>query len=51
MEYSQANDAADELEVIQMLVVNSGVRVYLQSIIIVSRVFEQTVERIEHFVR
>lgn len=51
VEDSQTNHSADELEVIEMLGVHARVRINLQGIIIVGRVFEETVERIEHFVR
>lgn len=51
MEDSKTNHSADELEVIEMLGVHARVGINLQGIIIVGRVFEETVEGIEHFVR
>lgn len=51
VEDSQTNHSADELEVIEMLGVHARVGINLQGIIIVGRVFEETVEGIEHFVR
>lgn len=51
MEDSQADHPANEFEVVEMLRVDSGVRVYLQGIVIVSGVFKEAVERVEHFVR
>lgn len=50
VEDSQTDHPADELEVIEMLGVHARVGINLQGIIIVGRVFEETVERIEHFV-
>lgn len=49
VEDSQAYHSADEFEVIEMLRVDSGVRVDLQGIVIVSGVFKEAVERVEHF--
>lgn len=48
MEDCQANDSSDEFEVIEMFRVDAGVRVDLEGIIVVSRIFKKTVERIEH---
>ena len=42
---------ADEFEVVEMLWVDARVRVDLEGIVVVRRVLEQTVERIEHLVR
>lgn len=50
VEDRQANNAADKLEVVQMFWINAGMRIGLQGIIIVGGIFEETVERIEHFV-
>lgn len=50
MEDSQADHPADEFEVIEMLRVDSGMWVDLQGIVIVSGVFKEAVERVEHFV-
>ena len=51
VEDSQTNHSADELEVIEVFGVHARVGINLQGIIIVGRIFEETVERIEHFVR
>jgi hypothetical protein len=51
MEDSQTDHSANELEVIEMLGVHTRVGINLQCIIIVGGVFEETVERVEHFVR
>ena len=51
MEDGQADHTTNKLEVVQVLRVHAGVRINLQGIIIVGGVFEETVERIEHFVR
>lgn len=50
MEDRQTDDSANELEVVEMLGVDTGVGINLEGIIIVGGVFEETVERIEHFV-
>lgn len=50
MEDGQTNNPANKLEVIQVLWVNAGVRIDLQSIVIVCGILEQTIEGIEHFV-
>lgn len=51
MENGQTNDPTNEFEVVQMLRVDTRVRVDLEGIVIVGRVFKQAVEGIEHFVR
>lgn len=51
VENRQADDTADEFEIVQMLGVDAGVRVDLKGIIIVGGVFEKAIERVEHFVR
>lgn len=51
VEDSQTNHSADELEIIEMLGVHARVGINLQGIIIVGRVLEETIERIEHFMR
>ena len=51
MEDCQAYDSADEFVVVEMFGVDSGVRVYLEGVVIVCGVFEETVERVEHLVR
>jgi len=51
VEDSQTNNATNELEVTKMLRVDAGVWVDLESVVVVCRVFEQTVEWVEHFVR
>jgi len=51
MENRQANNTADELEVVQMLWVDAGMRVDLKSVVIVCGVFEEAVEWIKHLMR
>lgn len=50
MENGQTNNTADKLEVVEMLRVNTRVRINLQGVVIVGGVFEETVEGVEHFV-
>ena len=50
MENCKADYSAYEFKVIKMLRIDSGVRVYLEGVVVVSRIFEKTVERIEHLV-
>jgi hypothetical protein len=50
VENGQTDHAADEFKVAEMLGVDAGVRVDLESIIVVGGVFEKAVERVEHFV-
>lgn len=50
MENGQTNNTADKLEVVEMLGVNTRVRINLQGVVIVGGVFEETVEGVEHFV-
>lgn len=50
MEDSQADYPADKFEVVEVFRIDARVRIDLKGVIVVSRVFEQTVERIEHFV-
>jgi hypothetical protein len=51
VEDSQTDNATNELEVSEMLRVDTGVWVDLEGVVVVSRVLEQTVEGVEHFVR
>ena len=51
VEDGKTNNSANEFEVVEMFWVDAGVRVDLQGVIVVSRVFKQTVERIKHLVR
>lgn len=48
MENCEANDSADKLEVVEMLWVDARVRVDLQSVVVVRRVFKQAIERVKH---
>jgi hypothetical protein len=50
VEYTEAEAAADELEVVEMLRIDTRSRVNLEGIVVVRRVLKQTVEGIEHFV-
>lgn len=51
VENRQAYDSTNEFEVVEMFGIDSGVRIYLKGVVVVRGVFEETVERIEHFVR
>jgi hypothetical protein len=51
VEYAEPEATADKFEVVQVLRVHAGRRVDLQGIVVVRRVLEQTVERVEHLVR
>ena len=51
MKYGESNDATNELEVVEMFRIDAGMWVDLKSVIIVGGVFEEAVERVEHFVR
>lgn len=44
MEDSKTNNAADETEVVEMLRVDARVRIDLQSVIVVSRIFEKATQ-------
>lgn len=50
MEDSQTDHAANKFEVVEMLRINSRVRVDLKGVVVVSGVFEEAVEWVEHFV-
>lgn len=50
MEDGQADDPADEFEVVKVLRINTRVGINLQGVVIVRGIFEETIERIEHFV-
>lgn len=51
VEDCKTNHTTNELEVVKMFGVDTGVRVDLQSVVIVRGVFKQTVEGVEHLVR
>lgn len=51
VENSKTDYPSNKLKVAKMLGVDSRVRVYLQGVIVNGRVFEKTVEGVEHFVR
>lgn len=51
VENGQTDHTTDELEVSKMLRVDPRVRVDLESVVVVCRVLEQAVERVEHLVR
>ena len=51
MEDTETDDSSDELEVVQVLGIDSGVGVDLECVVVVGRVLEETVEGVEHFVR
>ena len=50
MEDGKADYAPDKFEVVQVLGVDAGVWVDLERVVVVSGVFEKTIERVEHFV-
>ena len=50
VEYGQAEHTSDELEVLEVFRVHARGRVNLEGIIVVGRVLEQAVARVEHFV-
>lgn len=51
MENCQADHATNEFEVVEMFGVDARMRIDLESVVVVRRVFEQTVKGIEHFMR
>lgn len=51
MENGKADNAANELEVVEMFGVDTRMRVDLESVIVVGRIFKQTVKRVKHLVR
>ena len=51
VEDSQTDNPTNELEVVEMLRVDAGVGVDLKRVVVVRRVLEQAVERVEHLVR
>ena len=50
MEYCQTYYSANKLEVVQVLRVDTRRRIDLEGIVIMSGIFEETVEGIKHFV-
>jgi len=51
VEDGQTNNTSNELEIVQVLRVDAGMRIDLEGVVVVRRVFEQTVERVKHLVR
>jgi len=51
MKNCKTNYTTDEFEIIEMFRIYSGMRIDLKCIIVMSRVFEQTIERIKHLMR
>jgi hypothetical protein len=51
MENCETHDPANEFEIVEMFRVDAGMRIDLESVVVVCGIFEETVERIEHFVR
>jgi len=51
VENTEANTSTNEFEVVQVLRVDTGVRVDLKGVVVVCRVLEETVEGVEHLVR
>ena len=50
MEDGKTNDATNEFEVVEMFGVDARMGIDLKCVIIVSRVFKQAIEGVEHFV-
>ena len=50
MEDGQTHDTTNELEVVQVLRVDTGVGVDLESVVVMCRIFKQTIEGIKHLV-
>ena len=51
MEHTESDTAANELEIIQVVRVDTGCRADLQSIVVVCRVLKETVGRIKDLMR
>lgn len=51
MEHRQTETPADELEVVKMLGIDAGEGVDLERVVVVGRVFEEAIGRVEHLVR
>jgi len=51
MEDSKADNSADKLEVVQMFRIDARMGIDLEGVIVMCRVFKQTVEWVEHFMR
>lgn len=51
VEDAESKTTSDELEIVKMLWVHPRRGVDLQSVVVVRRIFEEAVERVEHFVR
>ena len=50
MENGHADNAANKVEVGKMVRIDSGIRIYLQSVDVFSRVEEEPIVRVEHLV-
>lgn len=51
MEYGQADDSADEFEIVQMFRIDTRVRIDLKCVVIMCRIFKKAIEWIKHLVR
>ena len=49
MKNGQAHNSSNKLEIDKMLGVDARMRIDLESVIVMGRVLEQTIERIKHF--
>lgn len=49
MEDTETKTTTNKFEVVQMFGVDAGSRIDLQRVVVVCGIFEETVERIEHF--
>jgi hypothetical protein len=50
MEDGETNNTSNELEVVQMFRVDTGVRIDLECVVVVRGVFEEAVKGVEHLV-
>ena len=51
MEDSKTDNPSNEFEIVEMFRVDTRMRVDLQGIVVMGRVLEQTIKRVEHFMR
>jgi hypothetical protein len=50
VEDAQAQNPSNELEIVEMLGVDTGGGIDLQRVVVMCRIFEKAIERIEHLV-
>jgi len=51
MEYAQTQASTDEFEVIEMFGVHTRSGINLKSVVVMGRVFKETIERVKHLMR